>query len=140
MSATDNVHANFDACVDSNDGVGVLYSESKHKRDTCGNARERKRYRTKETAVKRRERRLRAEMRTHNRLNKLAQSTSSHHSSESLLAQVLREFVAQRHSHVPHSHTPSKETLSQSQVVQVPVAVEQPAPVATHANTSAAGH
>ena len=52
----------------------------------------------KETSVKRRERRIRAELRTYNRIAKFSQAACSHHTSAGLLAQVFREFALRRQS------------------------------------------
>ena len=50
--------------------------------------------RCKESSLKRRERRSRAEMRTYTRLVFAAHSTALHHTAEGLLVQVLRQFAS----------------------------------------------
>ena len=50
--------------------------------------------RKKETSVHRRERRLRAEMRTYSHILKAAQAAAVHHSSSSILVHIVAEFLS----------------------------------------------
>ena len=50
--------------------------------------------RKKEISVHRRERRLRAEMRTYTHILKAAQAAAVHHSSSSMLVRLIAEFQA----------------------------------------------